>query len=60
MLHVFFIAIEETEEHLARLRAEHVSPADDSPARSKVSGTSLVIRPIDATAARVAPGHPEP
>ena len=51
-LHFFFITLEETEQHLARLPEGWRRKA--APARPKISKSNLaVIEPIDATAARV-------
>ncbi len=52
-LHVFFVRLEETEEMLAALRRADAEIIVEQIARSKVGQTNLVIRPIDATAARV-------
>jgi hypothetical protein len=52
-MHVFFIALEETEEMLANLRHE-LAEVKSSVARSKIFSTNKrVLEPIDRVAARV-------
>lgn len=55
ILHVFFLSVEETPEHLARLRGrDPTGPA--RAAKSRLTKSLLAnIKPIDATAARVVP-----
>lgn len=67
-LHCFFLGVEETPEHLARLRNEHLGPSDqraearegpqDTLARSKVFSTTQVVHPINRVAARVSRDQP--
>lgn len=54
ILHVFFISVEETEEHLARLRGE-IPQTTGTVAVSKIGKTTKIIHPIDRTANNVAP-----
>lgn len=53
-LNIGFVAVAETDAQIARLREEGAPSAVLVVARSKVSHTTQVIRPIDVTAARVA------
>lgn len=55
-LHVFSITFEETDEHLARLRGESLSPLTSQVARSKLTREQpALVRPINKTAHNVAP-----
>jgi hypothetical protein len=54
-LHIGFMFIEETQEHLDILAQKVDPPIPNSVARSKIGTTSRVIRPIDRVADRVAP-----
>ena len=74
VFHLGFIGIEETEEHLERLRregpvqtesamlAEITGPKITRPkiARSKIGRTNAIVRPVDRVARRVAPVEDRP
>jgi len=57
VFHVFFLTLDETEEHLSRLRNEPVRQ-DSAPKRSRLVSKlrTAFIRPIDRTAAKVSRG----
>jgi len=53
-LHVFFLSVEETPEHLGRLRRVDGPAKESAPAKSKLMESLLaVLNPIDRVAARV-------
>ncbi len=55
-LHVGFVSVVETDEHISRLRNIEVERKEESQvARSKVFSTNEVIHPVDRVAIRVAP-----
>jgi hypothetical protein len=54
VFHLGFAFVEETEEHLRRLRSGPDRRWESETARSKIGDTNLVVRPIDQTAGMVA------
>jgi hypothetical protein len=55
ILHTGFLCILETPDELARLRNEHIKPANPKPARSRLGKALIAINPIDSVAHKVAP-----
>jgi hypothetical protein len=53
VFHVSFLGVVETPEHIANLTRTPEEIIASHVARSKIGSTDLIIRPIDATAARV-------
>jgi hypothetical protein len=54
-LHVGFLFIEESEDHMANLRRSPEPETAAGPARSRIGATDEFIRPIDRVAGAVAP-----
>jgi hypothetical protein len=53
-LHVFFISVEETEEHLHRLRSHRFEEVNEGPTTPAIERSNLAeIHPINRTAAKV-------
>jgi hypothetical protein len=59
-LHLGFVFVVETEEHLSRLMAYEEAPRKPRVARSRIGRTTSYARPIDAVAGRVAPTQSGP
>jgi hypothetical protein len=55
LLHVAFVGVEETPDHIANLTRTPEEIVASFVARSKIGSTNQIIRPIDVTADRVVP-----
>lgn len=54
-LHVGFVSVVETDEHLARLRRNELASVNGRPTRSRITDQLIDINPVDRVAIRVAP-----
>lgn len=60
LLHVGFVSVVETDEHLSRLMTNDGPPRKPRVARSRIGRTLEYVRPIDSVAGRVAPTQSGP